>query len=459
MSASKNKITPKDILASAKYHKGDILDFKANEFRDNKTKNKKAIYDVSWIPIYFKFVETLSNGNKQTKLIPLKKIEFSKVITSSGLKLPKSKPGDNIKCMLLNFKKLTWDDVYGGDYIEKPKKTVEEQNVEKSTLKIRINSLIENTNEFVEALDCIANGHKLLCDKLKQQASSLKFKIKKDKTAESIPIRSIRQTHRERKDEDGEASDDNDTILMQSPLYRIKVPVHDGQLVLSWFKKGTKDIETKDIIFDSRKTLIDDSGRIEYKPAKVKVNNKWQSLNTNNAGAFFTFKSEIAGTISFPEIIASKNGLSLANQFDMLLVRRHKAKQTYSDIDTTIARSMVRNPDSEDEDVVMTEDAPGNGEFKNQSNYQNSNEGDVGESSTRVPPTKSKKLSKEPQFSDSDDEVQTNSKNKSKPTTTIKMNVSEDETSQSDSKEEPKVLKKKPVVSYDDDDDDDEFDA
>lgn len=451
MSVSKNKITPKDILASAKYHLGDILDFKANEFRDNKTKNKKAIYDVSWVPIYFKFVETLSNGDKQIKLIPLKKIEFSKVITSSGLKLPKTKLGDNIKCMLLNFKKLTWDDVYGGDYIEKPKKTVEEQNLEKSVLKNRINSLIENTNEFVEALDCVANGHKILCDKLKQQASNLKFKIKKDKdykTAESIPIRSIRQTHRERKDEDGEANDDDDdTILMQSPLYRIKVPVHDGQLVLSWFKKGTKDIETKDIIFDSRKTIIDDSGRIEYKPAKVKVNNKWQSLNTSNAGAFFTFKSEIAGTMSFPEIIASKNGLSLANQFDLLFVRRHKAKQTYSDIDTTIARSMMRNPDSEDEDVVMTENATSNVESKNQSNYQNDNDDDVGESNTRIP-TKSKKVKNEPQYSDS--EPPTNSKSKSKLT---KLAISDDETSQSDSREEQKILKKKQVIS------DDEFDV
>lgn len=450
MSASKNKITPKDILASAKYHEGDILDFKANEFRDNKTKNKKAIYDVSWIPIYFKFVDTLSNGNKQTKLLPIKKIEFSKVITSSGLKLPQIKKGDNLKCMLLTFKKLTWDDVYGGDYVEKPKKTLDEQNAEKSALKTRINNLLENTNEFVEALDCIANGHKLLCEKLKQQASTLKFKIKKDKTSEGISIRSIRQTHRERKDEDGEANDDedDDVILLPTPLYRIKVPVHDGQLVLSWFKKGTKDIETKDIIFDSRKTLIDDSGRVEYKPAKVKVNNKWQSLNTSNAGAFFTYKSEIAGTISFPEIIASKNGLSLANQFDMLLVRRYKSKERYSDIDTSIARSMIRNPDSEDEDVVMTEDATGNGESKKESHYHSDE--DVGESNTRVPPTKSKKGKKEPQFSDSDDEPQTNSKSKSKPT---KLAISDDETSQSDSREEQKVSKKKPVVS------DDEFDV
>lgn len=447
MSASRIKITPKDILASAKHHNGDILDFKANEFRDNKTKNKKAIYDVSWIPIYFKFVEKSATGQKQIKLVPIKKIEFNKVITSSGLKLPQIKSGDNLKCMLLTFRKLTWDDVYGGDYVEKPKKTPEEQEIERNALKTRIGSLLENTNEFVEALDCIANGHRILCEKLKQQAGSLKFKIKKDKshTNDSIPIRSIRQTHRERKDDDGEAEDDDedDGIVLPTPLYRIKVPVYDGQLVISWFKKGTKDVETKDIIFDSRKTLIDDNGRVEYKPAKVKVNNKWQSLNINNASAFLTFKSEIAGTISFPEIIASKNGLSLANQFDMLLVRRHKSKQTYSDIDTTVARSMVKNPDSDDEDVEMNEETNKNSkssvdnESKSNSRNIDSDEDDIGEESSRAP-IKSKKSVKKSDDEDEDEDEDTSHSSKD-----------------IESKEKPKLTKKKVVVS--DDDEDDEF--
>jgi hypothetical protein len=383
MSASKVRITPKDILLSAKHNNGDILDFKANEFRDNKTVNKKAIYDVTWIPIYFKYIESI-NGKSSTKLVPLKNIEFSKVITSSGLKLPQIQNGDNLKCMLLTFKKLTWDELYGGDYVEKEYDNPEEQELQNKKFKQRMVDLLENTNEFVEALDCIAVGHQLLCNKLKQQANTLKFKIKKDKSHsnENIPVRSIRQTHREKKEDE---DIDEDSITLASPLYRIKLPVYDGQLVKHWFKKGTKEVETKNYIFDARRTIFTNN-KVEQQPPIIKVNGKIKPLDIHTAPSFLTFKSEIAGLVSFPEIIASKNGLSLQNQFENLLVRRHKSKQVQSDINTKVALSML-NPDSESDEIEI------NDKQSNNKIDDNNLSDDVGEEKSRVP-VKSQQLNK-----------------------------------------------------------------
>ena len=227
-----------------------------------------------------------------------------------------------------------------------------------------IKCIYENTRDFNDALNAIADGHNKLCEKMKEQyiknPDTFEFNMEKDASwvrrddDDNIidynpPVRSIRQT--KRKDEMS-----NKKIALDNPLFRLKMPVFENKMVLSWRnKKG--EYETRDYIFDARKTIVDNhTGSTSLVPAKIKVNGKLQSLNVDNVALFMTYKSLISGYIEFPKIVISKQGFSLVNEFKQLIVKRYKAKlQQENIINSQILLNMKGESDAEEDEDLSEE--------------------------------------------------------------------------------------------------------
>lgn len=305
-------ITLDDVIASAeKYGEDNVLIADIKNVRDLKTINPKSVYDTTYIPLLFK--------NIAGKLIKVK-IKFSEQIIASSAKLPNgSEEGSIPKNLNLSFMKMDIDDIKGGDYVPKKKDTDEEQKKEDMRVQANIERYHANSLKFLHVLDIIDKSYTYVCNDLKKNMKSYKFKIQKDRKMTDIPIFHIKQDIRYNKDTEEDEK-------LQNPIYRLKIPVckRDGRLGI-WSNYNN---EFKSTVFDTRK--MTKKNRYQQVPAKVKIGGKLRELDVHNASEFITYKSLIGGHIVFECIVVSKFGLSLNNSFYDLYVHRHKTKSAQS---------------------------------------------------------------------------------------------------------------------------------
>jgi hypothetical protein len=333
-------VTIKDILESAKKHGNDaVLTWDPAVFRDNKKNNKNTKFDCTWIPFKFKFV----NGNE----VPLR-VKFSKVLTASGAKLP-SIEGETLKNMIIVFKTLTMEEIMIGDYAPKKMDSSAEQIIEDKKMNDSALLMQTATNEFNTAMEIIDKSYQNVCQQMKN-AQSLGFTLRKDKkvkTNEDINVYSIRQCTREDKENPG-----SEDIKLKFPLTRLKLMLgKDGQVGVENWNSTSKSFDFSANVYDSRKMSVKNN----YTPvlAAVKENNKSCALNSKNAGVFITYRSVVGGILEFQEIVVSKFGLSLANKFKELYVKRNKSTLTESAFSKEDFESMVDNDNDESEDDVQ----------------------------------------------------------------------------------------------------------
>lgn len=359
----------KDIIESAeKYGDDNILTWSPDKFRDNKKNNKNSKFDCTWVPFEFKYI----NGTKS----PLR-IKFMKVVTSSGAKLPQASDGE-IKNMLIAFRKMTEEELLVGDYKPKTMDTQEEQDIEDNRMKAIVNDLLTATNDFNRALEIVDKSYQKICLEIKD-AKSLDYTVRKNKvshkTNKDIPVFPIRQTHREDKE------DSNKTIKLEMPLTRIKLLLNkSGQVGIEMWNSNSKGWDFRPNVYDSRKMNKKNPVPVL---ATVKVNGKSCPLDKENASTFITYKSVIGGVVDFPEIVISKFGLSLANKFKDLYVKRNKSNLTESVFSQDDLKSMVDNNDNDsgsDSDVELITDKVNDVSMQNNTNNNADDNSSLGDS-------------------------------------------------------------------------------
>lgn len=340
-------VTVKDILESAeKYGEDEVLTWDPTVFRDNKsinktggkTNSKSGKYDCTWVPFKFKFKSGL-----ESKLL----LKFSRVVTSSGAKLP-STEGDNSKNMIIIFRVMSKEELLTGDYAPKKMSNDADQIEEDLKMKNNVDILYLATEEFNKALEIIDKSYQKICTDMKNN-DTLKFSVRKDKNVKDVNVYSIRQLTRENKDAPGK------DIKLEFPLSRIKLLLGKTGLVgLDTWNNLTKSFDFRPNVYDSRK--ISAKNNFEKVLASVKDNDRMCPLDSNNASVFITYKSVAGGVIDFKEIVVSKFGLSLANNFKDLYIKRNKSNlvtSAFSKDDLEAMDVMDANNDDDEEDVVM----------------------------------------------------------------------------------------------------------
>jgi len=352
------EFTVDDVLKSIeKYGKENVLTWDPEDkVNDNKTKNKgKNAFDCTWIPIKFKHV------SGETAKLDLK---FSKIITSSAAKPPPTN-GEVIKAMSITFKEINKEEI-AKVIIAKQKDTPEEQDKENIKVDRIITDVVESTKQFVTALDAIDTSYKKICEDIKsafkdpKKVKNLTYNIKKDKNTKSVDdinISSIKQSYCEDKE------NPNQSIEFTKPLFRVKLLVNkdSGKIGADLWDKTEKRYKFSPIVYDARKSYsAKDKTPVK---ATVKVDGVSKELDKTNAGEFINFRSIISGNISFPEVICSKSGFSLRNNFKKLIVKSNKIKNnnnsvfSQNEIDDLKGNSDDENESENDKCNVITDNA------------------------------------------------------------------------------------------------------
>lgn len=338
----------KDILESAKkYGKDNVLSWNPTEFNDNKTKNKKASFDCTWIPFKLK----MASGPE----VPLR-LKANRIIIASGAKVPSASDNEGkIKYLTIALRKFDLEEIEGGDFAPKEMKTEKEQEEENKKVKTRLTKLIKNTNECNDAMEIIDLSYQKLCDEM-ITAKNLGFTVRKDRKMDKkketleefyrgTQIFSIRQTTRE----DAETKED---IELAKPLTRLKLmTAKESDLIgIDTYDKNSGTWKFAPNVFDSRKMKKDST---EAVVAQVKVKGKLQPLDVKTAPTFITYKSVVGGIIEFRDIVSSKFGLSLGNRFLELYVKRCKnsgSEQAFSKEDMQALKGSDDEEDDGDDD-------------------------------------------------------------------------------------------------------------
>ena len=319
----RNFVEVTDVLESIKkFGKEDILTWNPSVFNDNKTKNKKATFDCTWVPVAFKY----ANGTMADVL----KLKFRNVLTGSGAKNPSTvdtEKNEKIKNLNIAFRKVDLEEIETGDYAPKVKETPEEQEKENEKAHKRALELKKNTDEFNDAMEALDLSYKKLCNEM-AESKSLGFTLRKDRKMKKtedlqtfnseVQIFSVRQTSRE----DTESKEE---VILTYPFTRVKLMAGKDvdTIGISKYNKDTHVWEFMPNVFDSKKS----TKKNDYAPvlAKVKVGSKLQILDVKTAPIFITYKSIVGGIIEFKDIVSSKFGLSFGNRFLELYVARHKS--------------------------------------------------------------------------------------------------------------------------------------
>lgn len=330
-------VTVSDVLASAqKYGDSQVLTWDPTVYRDLKQKNKNSKYDCTYLPIKFKFVNGIET--------PLR-LKFFKVVTASGAKLPSSVEEDKIKNLIIAFRKMSEEEILVGDYAPSKMASDAEQIIEDKNKKDTVNALFNATNDFNRALEIIDKSYLKVCEDLKE-AKSLPFSVRKDKKVKDITIYPLRQCTREDKE-----NPDADPIQLEHPIARIKLMLgKDGRVGVESWDNSIKGWSFRPNVFDSRKMGPKNGNQPVL--ATVKENGKARELDAKNAGVFITFKSVVGGIVEFQEIVSSKFGLSLKQNFKELYVKRNKsnlAESTFSKEDM----ALMGGDDESEDDVEM----------------------------------------------------------------------------------------------------------
>ena len=338
----------KDVMESAaKYGEDNVLTWDPLKVRDNKAKTKNSPRDCTWVPIKFKYA-----SGKEGDL----NLKFFKVVTSSAAKLPTHSSDSGKKYMNISFRSVTEEELMVGDNVPKVMENDEDQQIENDRAKAVVKEFADSTNEFDKALEIISNSYNKICKDMKNaDPKTLPFSVKKDKKVErkNTVVYSVRQTHREDKD-----SEDKDAppIKLEHPLTRIKLMYNSntGYVGIDNWDNTIKGWTFKANVYNARKI---DKKTNAPPLATVKVNGKSVLLDKDTTTNFITYRSVVGGIINFKEIVVSKFGLSLANQFTELYVQRNKSNIQEPAFTADEFKTLVCDGNGEDSDVeILTED-------------------------------------------------------------------------------------------------------
>jgi hypothetical protein len=163
-------------------------------------------------------------------------------------------------------------------------------------------------------------------------------------------VRSIKQINR--KDE----NNPNKSIPLETPIYRLKLPVYDNKMVLSWRSKSGVQ-ETKEYIYDARKSTVDRNNNPVLIPARIKTSSGiYQQLTVDNVDKFVTNRSAVSIRLKLPKLVISKQGFSLVNEISQLVVKRHKTKTVIQDscidMNSLLAIKGDDSDDNDDDDII-----------------------------------------------------------------------------------------------------------
>lgn len=403
-------VTPKDIIESHAKFGDDILKYDLESVSDSTAaKKSNQTHDTTWIKILFKTVKG--------EWVPLR-LSFSCVLTASKASLSAQTGTEKIKNMVLMFKKMSLEEIRSGDYVPREKSTEEGTQKDIAHMNSLTKMMYENTEQFTECLGYISDAYDTMCEKFKadyvENQDNFKFDPAKEKSWVvfdkrsgkikdfNITIRTIRQT--DRKNENGRGR-----IQLDIPLFRVKLPVNNAKLQLSWRNKRGGE-ETKPYVFDSRKTVIDKrNGTVKLHPAQIKNDGRLEDICVGNAGCFITYKSLVSGTIVFPKIVISKQGISLVNEVRELVVKRHKGRQqSETSVPMNTLTLMKSASDSEEDDPVVEKDNEAEESSEEEIDSENESvvNNDKPAKTNKKSKTEVKRKAKKSESSDSEDDIE-----------------------------------------------------
>lgn len=310
-----------------------------HKFRDNKKNKKKN--DCTWVPLRFKHCDgSLRRVN----------LKINKVLTTSKAKMPAKVDPETAKYLHIAFKKLTLNEIRGGDFVPREMNDAKEQLKENERVENNINLYKKSTDDFNDVCLAIDASYKRIAEDLKtRKTRELGFKVKKGQG--NVTIFSIVQTTIL----DQETEEERE---LEQPIIRVRLTSgrNTRKIGTEVWNNDTKSWVFKPNVLDVRKM----TKKTNFKPvlAKVRVGKKLKPLDLDNAGSFITYKSLIGGTIEFPEMVISTFGISLTAKFGHPLgVRRHKTKLsepafTVKDLEDLNDGELS---DSDDEDAILEE--------------------------------------------------------------------------------------------------------
>ena len=306
-------MTPKDIIdVYNKYGSGQIF-----KIDDSKISTSKGDIPVSYVPF-----TCINLHGKRTRV----NLKFSKQVLCSTPKIPFGTTESNARDLRITFKKLSKDDLEGTDYND-----------------IQKDVLIKSNNEFITALEIIDKELKLLVNEMIESDNE---KIILGKNKEFISFKqSDRNASKEEKEEDSKRPKDakklnkDKKVLLENPLYRIKIPIDKDTRTL---KKNIKMAGKNDLvpfIYDLRKTTRENP----HVPARVKSGGKYVDLNVTNAKNFITYMSLVIGVFELNTLCISQQGISIMNKIKELYVNPHRviksnviSNEEYDDISSLV---------------------------------------------------------------------------------------------------------------------------
>jgi hypothetical protein len=328
---SSKSITAEDVIASNEKNPGSVLTWSPEKFRDLKKLDKQAIFDVTWVNILFLTV----SGKK----VPCR-LKINNVILGSGAKPPQTKDEGDISNFNIQFKKFLREEIEGGDYVPRVRKTPEAQVIEDARVSKNIDDYMANNDILIKALDIIQTSFIKVAKEIIEadKEKKLKFTVRKDRKIKEIPICMIKQSSRYDEEK-------REEVALESAIFRVKLPVYkkDGRIG-QWNK--FKD-EFREIVFDARK--MTDKNGFKPVPAYVKKGKKKMPLDRKNVEGFITYKSLISGSINFDSATISKAGISLGNKFYDMYIIRHRSTNTKETVTINEIADMRSGLASDDE--------------------------------------------------------------------------------------------------------------
>lgn len=335
--------TVETFLKSYEKYGLDCILWKEKDFRDLKTVNPKSPYDCTYINIYFK--------DADTSTLSRFKLNIYSQLTGSGAKLPQANSTEDVSSMSIQFKKLTLDDIRGGDNVPKVKNTPQEQEIENKRVETNNNILFKNNQALCRVLDIVNQAYIKCANEIiaASKAKKLQFSVNKNRGNSEVKINTMVQSTRL-------DMDTKEEVPLENPIYRIQIPVDRKTGII-----GNPDYKTGNItpiIFDARKS--NQSKGFKPVPATLKVDGVETQMNIKTCSEYITYKSIVTGVIDFNSFTISKAGISLSRKFTELYVIRNKLNRKNETASVSVLES-IRNFLPADSDSEESEHAVADG--------------------------------------------------------------------------------------------------
>lgn len=293
-------ITPAEII-QVKNQNPDSCIFELDA--KNTRKNSNSDYPTYYVPF---MVKRLSGKSTPFNL------KIQKQVLSSNAKISKQTNESKANHVLVVFSTITGEDLTNTDYDAK-----------------LYDVLVKANNELVDAFKIVAADYMDMVENQVINKNKGKYRIAEAK------IREFGQTSRKASDEemaeDAKLPEDdqvvmaNGRILLEKPLFRIKIPANvknNQKLGRPSYDKASGSSSHIYNVFDARKAR---RGKVnKTTPAAIKRNGKLIDLDVRNAHLFVTYRSLVSGTISFDSVCLSGSGVSLMSRFRDLHVWPHR---------------------------------------------------------------------------------------------------------------------------------------